>query len=567
MSLEPTNANSEQGWGEWVMATDDAWTPLNFDPRMGGSQWKSWKSRIIAAAQTPALALKGVRAEALPTWSVGKKHMLSDESQRDAQAMKSLGNRVFIRKGWLRTRMAEAVESVRFPPDSLKFSIRIQHTTQAPEDMHGAIPARPFALLDNAEDAPAIQPPHFETHHLRPEQLRSLGWMLAREGRSAAGGDAVGGGAAEGRGEAAGAADDDRHFNVVWRRWKRWTTVSYPGTSPLEVGSVVKVFWAGTTLCPARVTQLAPPNVVVKYLHDDMLSDYQDWPEEEFPISKVTKIDSVIVDLRVVASYDVMGGILADKIGYGKTATTIGLIDFTLGEQEPEIPSVDFGSFIPARGTLIVVPSNLFEQWLNEIGKFVYGDKPLRKRLFKGWSPDDCPMKILAMSDVRHLTTALASDVSQADVVLCTYRLLYSPVYGQRRKEVGKPDSSLKNIMLNTWRLIDGRGDIKVGRKEDTTTKTHTNLEFPLLEMFYWKRVVFDEFHELESFESAQQNILQHLRAKYRWGLTGTPPVDSNAGVIFLSSLFRIDIPGNLPGGHIVSDLSSWEAADCRAGP
>merc|ERR1719486_1612820 len=89
---------------------------------------------------------------------------------------------------------------------------------------------------------------------------------------------------------------------------------------------------------------------------------------------------------------------------------------------------------------------------------------------------------------------------------------------------------------------------------------------FPVLEMFYWRRVVFDEFHELESFESRQQNSLQHMRSHYRWGLTGTPPVSSNAGVIFMSSLFRIDLPGYLPNtltnssnGAEYPDLSPWE--------
>lgn len=83
-----------------------------------------------------------------------------------------------------------------------------------------------------------------------------------------------------------------------------------------------------------------------------------------------------------------------------------------------------------------------------------------------------------------------------------------------------------------------------------------------MLEMFYWRRVVFDEFHELESFESAQQNSLQFLRSHFRWGLTGTPPVDNNAGAIFMSSLFRVDLPGFLMDGPGYSnvDLSCWEA-------
>merc|ERR1719476_916567 len=88
-------------------------------------------------------------------------------------------------------------------------------------------------------------------------------------------------------------------------------------------------------------------------------------------------------------------------------------------------------------------------------------------------------------------------------------------------------------------------------------------LEFPVLEQFYWRRIVFDEFHELESFDSLQQNSLQHLRASYRWGLTGTPPIDCNAGVIFMSSLFRVDLAGYLGDRQRHSNcpnLAPWES-------
>ena len=44
----------------------------------------------------------------------------------------------------------------------------------------GATPL-PFTLSSNKTDAPADQPPHFKRYPLRPEQLRSLGWMLQQE--------------------------------------------------------------------------------------------------------------------------------------------------------------------------------------------------------------------------------------------------------------------------------------------------------------------------------------------------------------------------------------------------
>ena len=45
-----------------------------------------------------------------------------------------------------------------------------------------------------------------------------------------------------------------------------------------------------------------------------------------------------VLDLRLQASFPVRGGILADKIGYGKTATTIALIDRQLSQPLPETP-------------------------------------------------------------------------------------------------------------------------------------------------------------------------------------------------------------------------------------
>jgi len=214
------------------------------------------------------------------------------------------------------------------------------------------------------------------------------------------------------------------------------------------------------------------------------------------------------------------------------------------------------------------VPSNLYDQWLEEIAKFVNKGKSMKGRWQSGMSPKDCPWKIFAMSNVAPLTNVTAESIADVDVVLCSYRLLYSQVYQARRKAVlGRSDNrGLSQIVHQTSELLSHRTLIANGRKGETSVNDWRQLKFPLLEMFYWRRIVFDEFHELESFDSLQQNSLQHFRAHYRWGLTGTPPVDSNAGVIFMSSLFRIDLPGYLPtgkasetAGHDRVDISAWE--------
>ena len=136
-------------------------------------------------------------------------------------------------------------------------------------------------------------------------------------------------------------------------------------------------------------------------------------------------------------------------MGFGKTATTIGLIDTTLSSPVPEVPSMDLGSFIPAKGTLIIVPSGLLDQWLTEISKFVWEGKPLRERMKRGWSHPDCPLKILAVSTVHQLKAASASDIADADVVICSYRLLYSPVY-QKQLSALSDDNGFSGLMQKT---------------------------------------------------------------------------------------------------------------------
>ncbi|CAK0824894.1 unnamed protein product, partial [Prorocentrum cordatum] len=196
-------------------------------------------------------------------------------------------------------------------------------------------------------------------------------------------------------------------------------------------------------------------------------------------------------------------------------------------------------------------------------------------RLVGGWGPKECPLKVFALKSVTPLKGATVRQIAEADIVICSYRLLYSNVYQARRDAIlGERKTSLHDLAMATERAMQSRpsgnhgGECKRLRQpakqapgqpaqvpEAAECANIDDLMFPLLEQFYWRRVVFDEFHELESFQSAQQVSLQHMRAHYRWGLTGTPPVGSNAGVIFMSSLFRIDLPGNLAG----PDISNWE--------
>ena len=100
----------------------------------------------------------------------------------------------------------------------------------------------------------------------------------------------------------------------------------------------------------------------------------------------------------------IRGGIVADQVGYGKTAISIGVI---LANQlkfpTPKQAKVDAPvKAIPTKATLVIAPSQLVYQWPREVEKFSARGS-LNTVVLK------------TMSDVNALT---ARDVMEADVVI-----------------------------------------------------------------------------------------------------------------------------------------------------
>ena len=49
--------------------------------------------------------------------------------------------------------------------------------------------------------------------------------------------------------------------------------------------------------------------------------------------------------------------------------------------------------------------------------------------------------------------------------------------------------------------------------------------------------MVLDEFHESESWITRVREVMKSLGATYRWGLSGTPPLDSTDAVLEVAEL------------------------------
>ncbi|CAD7923932.1 unnamed protein product [Amoebophrya sp. A120] len=280
--------------------------------------------------------------------------------------------------------------------------------------------------------------------------------------------------------------------------------------------------------------------------------------------------------LELEASYNfaVHGGILADRPGEGKTVTTIGLMaaqkDYFDANKKalPTIPDKDVPYYFNLpKTTLILVPSRLINQWADEVQKFASQYK-LRTYLIK---------------HAGHLSGMSPAELKEFDLIVCTYQLLYSEKFGKRAGDWLQLDDkdehadkigaqkayshqALKRVtktFIEEWDTADQATRQRYTNstifKESTAltakeikenchatalrNKKHTSMDvvFPLLEQCFFQRIIYDEIHEAETFKGRTATLMA-LRAHFKWGLTGTPYVESFQSVKTLAGLFSVDV-------------------------
>ncbi|CEL01085.1 hypothetical protein ASPCAL00677 [Aspergillus calidoustus] len=148
---------------------------------------------------------------------------------------------------------------------------------------------------------------------------------------------------------------------------------------------------------------------------------------------------------RVAASKTVRGGILADDVGYGKTAIVLGLIDSQYGKFKFDTAvSLNDEGFIPSDATLIVVPSIMLQQWQSEIAKFL-GDK----------------YRVLVFPSAAALAKTTIADIRDSDIILVSWSVFNTPAYYQRMQKFcgasrvpSKPGRYFDDWFLNAHQLM-----------------------------------------------------------------------------------------------------------------
>jgi hypothetical protein len=135
----------------------------------------------------------------------------------------------------------------------------------------------------------------------------------------------------------------------------------------------------------------------------------EDWHEEEVSEALLPAL-KWRVEARAHLSVPMRGGVLADQVGYGKTAITLGLIDSAPRTAPPQIPTA-----ISVKATLVVVPPQLLKQWPSEIAKFT-----------------GTALKVLVLSTMGDLNRVTIKAIEDADIVVISATVFRSDLYFER---------------------------------------------------------------------------------------------------------------------------------------
>jgi len=113
----------------------------------------------------------------------------------------------------------------------------------------------------------------------------------------------------------------------------------------------------------------------------------------------------------------VRGGIVADQVGYGKTAITLGLIDAAeeVNGPAPKFPAAVQKASLFTKATLVVVPSHLMGQWPKEIEKFCGKSKT-----------------VVIIKDMSSFNSLTVKEVQNADIVVVNFTVLAGDKYHER---------------------------------------------------------------------------------------------------------------------------------------
>lgn len=340
--------------------------------------------------------------------------------------------------------------------------------------------------------------------------------------------------------------------------------------------------------------------------------------EEETVAASGWMASGWMAEVRARATVNVRGGICADHPGFGKTITSLALIGSALKSTSAGDEDIirDLQTRQPAglkatTATLIVCPPSLVQQWVDEI-KNKMG---LQNGVYRIATP-------------KHLSMYTIADFAKAKIIVVSRTVFASPEYTNRLASFAAVPgpAALKGRAFMQWRdyavqqipehlaILEGEGkgslithvkatyranlkneEFKAmvpsrrhrgqgyiankNKNQKLTSAQQTmqaapdtldtaTIDQPLFEMFYFNRLIVDEFHDYDPTDYAATVA---LTADKRWGLSGTPAIEDFFQVAQMAKLLGVTLPiGSMDAAVIkassrkalTKDLSPFELFD-----
>lgn len=263
------------------------------------------------------------------------------------------------------------------------------------------------------------------------------------------------------------------------------------------------------------------------------------------------------------------GRVVADSVGFGKTAVCLGLID-----RQHNIDRTDFlelrkqneilDGVVHLHATLVIVPNQLTEQWRKESERFL-----------------NASYSILTISTFQELINTSISRLQKADVVICSNKVFQDTKYTAHLSKLSDPaqldvtavpkvyrawyETTLQILAMVRKQIIAFlRPDSKFKERQALLGEIRNALEnirrkdgpdlhlafnpakdvdkwTPqiILELFSFSRIIWDEF----PYQNPQvAEFVANCPTSSKWMLSGTPPLEKLGDIARIAHLFNIHL-------------------------